>query len=140
MKEEQIKYLEHIGKVYQSTTTKTSDICRKIVFASIAALWVFFQKDGNFQFSALSNHAVGLLVIYIFLDIAQYFLSATAYYILHLFRHKVDNIGRHIHRVDNFLYFLFLLKVLYLIFVLGIFIRYAITSDLWTEFFQQKVG
>ena len=129
------KYMSHIAGVYSSATTSTSKLCRTIVFALIASIWVLFQQNGTFTFPEWPTKAIGLLGIYIFIDVFQYFSSATSYFMLYLFRKKLGTrLGSWVHRTDQILYCVFLMKVLYLITVLAICICYAFQlniSDLY---------
>lgn len=129
------RYTSHIKDAYKATTTSTSKLCRTIVFALIASIWVLFQQNGTFTFPEWPTKAIGLLGIYIFIDVCQYFFSATSYFMLYLFRKKLGTrLGSWVHRTDQILYCVFLMKVLYLITVLAICIYYAFQlniSDLY---------
>lgn len=120
------KHLHNIIESYKATSTATSNLCRKVVFALIAAVWILFQQHGTFPFAELPTRAIGLLGIYIILDVFQYFASASGYFALHFFRKRLgDNIGKWQHKVDKALYLIFLAKILYLIIVMGICIYFA---------------
>lgn len=129
------KYLQSISEAYKSTTTSTSKLCRTIVFAIIAAIWVLFQQNGTFSFPELPTRAIGLFGIYIILDVLQYFSSATSYFILYSLRKRLgSNIGKWQHKVDSVLYMVFLAKILYLLIVMTVCIYSAFhmnISDLY---------
>lgn len=113
------KYLESIRSFYTSTTTTTSQLCRTIVFALIASVWVLFQQQGVFTFERLPTIAIGLLGIYICIDVFQYFASASSYFVLYSVRKKIgEKIGYWQHKVDNILYCIFLVKILYLLVIM----------------------
>lgn len=134
------KYLMTIREAYRMTTTTTSKLCRTIVFALIASIWVLFQQNGTFTFPEWPTRAIGLLGIYIFLDVFQYFSSASSYFALYLFRRRLgDHIGEWQHRTDQILYCVFLVKILYLIVVIGVCVYYAFQLNI-TDVYQHPIS
>lgn len=130
------EYLLSIREAYQTSTTATSKLCRTIVFALIASIWVLFQQNGTFTFSEWPTRAIGLLGIYVAIDVFQYFSSASSYFFLYLFRKRLkDNIGKWQHRTDQVLYCVFLAKILYLLVVISVCVFYAFQLNL-TDIYQ----
>ncbi|CCZ39973.1 MULTISPECIES: hypothetical protein [Bacteroides] len=68
--------LDNKSKNYREETGKCSDICRYIVFALMALLWGMYNKDGVFIITFKSVLFLGVLMVYLVIDILQYFLVA----------------------------------------------------------------
>lgn len=123
--------IDGIVKYYGITSASTSKLCRKIVFASIAGIWVFFQKNGIYNFPIMPTKAIGLLCGYIIFDIAQYFLSTGSYFCLYVLKSKLgDRLSIWHKRVDYGLFCIFLTKILYLLIILVICTVYLWVSDI----------
>lgn len=123
--------IDGIAKYYGITSASTSALCRKIVFASIAGIWVFFQKNGIYNFPIMPTKAIGLLCGYIIFDIAQYFLSTGTYFCLYVLKSKLgDRLSIWHKRVDYGLFCIFLTKILYLLVILVICTVYLWDSDI----------
>lgn len=121
--------LEHIQSQYSSKTTTTSTLCRTIVFGMIGTIWAFFQQKGIFKFTTVSSIAVGLFVIYLVLDILQYFLTSFLYGISFFFEKKIgNNLDRFIDRIDAISFVVFTLKIFYLFVVMCIVVTYVLCN------------
>lgn len=59
---------------YKEYSQSTSEISRKIAFAGIAICWLF--RDKNNDFPTLVMYSLIFLLIYFFLDLMQYLISA----------------------------------------------------------------
>ncbi len=117
------EYLLIIRNAYGKATTTTSKVCRYIVFAVIGAIWVLFQQNGLFEFQKLPSRALGLLILYIIIDLSQYFTTAILYMRVHHKRNKIkkNKMVRSIHSINKILFFIFLIKISYLLLLLCIF-------------------
>lgn len=105
---------KHIQSEYISKTTTSSTICRTIVFALIATVWMFFQENLKFPLNPNAQIALGLLSIYLVLDISQYFVTSTLYGISFFFKEKIKNQDRFINVIDIISFLIFVTKTLYL--------------------------
>jgi len=80
------EYLDQFYKVYTDSTTKLSDINRKLVYAGFAVIWIFRvainDNDGtldnntdHFQLAGILRIALAFLVASLILDFLQYLLQ-----------------------------------------------------------------
>lgn len=116
-----------IDKIYNAQTTTVSKICRGIVFALIGAIWVFFQKNGIFQFNHVSTLGLALLSVYVLFDVLQYFIISLLYGLLYFFRERLSNISAKRNRIDALSFILFSIKIIYLIAIIVVFAVYIFT-------------
>lgn len=95
----------------------------------IGTIWAFFQQKGIFKFTTISSIAVGLFVIYLVLDILQYFLTSFLYGISFFFEKKIgNNLDRFIDRIDAISFVIFTLKIFYLFVVMCIVVTYVLCN------------
>jgi len=71
--------LEHVNKIYTEQTFNCSEICRKIVFALLTMDAVLAYTDGKLHLDIWLIILSLLLVLYLIIDVLQYFLTAIFY-------------------------------------------------------------
>lgn len=68
-----------INQVFSEQTGICSKVSRQIVFALFAVIWALSYHDGKLNFTTGSYISIAFLVIYLIVDISQYFYTAVAY-------------------------------------------------------------
>lgn len=110
--------IEHIKGEYQSKTAKASTICRTIVFGMIGTIWLFFRKDNVFIFNPQSCFALLLFIIYLSIDVFQYFATSVCYGFAFFFQGKLKDPDKFIDIVDLSSFIIFSLKIIYLFIIM----------------------
>lgn len=85
--------LERVNRIYTEQTFNCSEICRKIVFALLTMDAVLAYTDGKLHLDICLIILSLLLVLYLILDVLQYFLTANLYRKHYNEINKVSNEG-----------------------------------------------
>lgn len=110
---------EEVKIAYDKYTTKISDICRNIVFALLAFVWLFCKNtsnDQNIYFKIFWD-----LIIYLIVDASQYLftvLFSFAYY--HIFRISQNNAKVYMHFCTWISFLIFISKIILLAYILTV--------------------
>jgi len=71
--------LERLNNIYREQTSSCSDICRKIVFVLLTMVGFLSYPNGKLHFTLYLIILSLLLVLYLILDVLQYFMTAISY-------------------------------------------------------------
>jgi len=71
--------LEHLNTIFVEQISSCSEICRKIVFALLAVTWGLSYSDSGFSFGFFFLLVFFFSIIYLIVDILQFFLTALSY-------------------------------------------------------------
>lgn len=71
--------LERLNNIYREQTSNCSDICRKIVFVLLTMVGFLSYQNGALHFTLCLIVLSFLLVLYLLLDVLQYFSTAISY-------------------------------------------------------------
>ncbi|MDO9257585.1 MAG: hypothetical protein Q7U54_18855 [Bacteroidales bacterium] len=71
--------LERLNNIYSEQTSSCSDICRKIVFVLLTMVGVLSYSNGKLHFTLCLIVLSLFLVLYLILDVLQYFWTAISY-------------------------------------------------------------
>ena len=110
---------EEIKNAYDKYTTKFSDICRNIVFALLAFVWLFCKNtsdDQNIYFKIFWD-----MIIYLIVDAIQYLftvLFSFAYY--HIFRISQKNARVYMLFCTWISFLIFISKIILLAYILTV--------------------
>lgn len=72
---------EELQGYYYSQSSKCSSVSRKLIMGMLAIIWLFIYTDGNIAISNnLLLYTIFLCILYLIIDVLQYFLDSISYH------------------------------------------------------------
>jgi hypothetical protein len=90
---------KQINGIFGEQTDKCSTVCRQIGFALFGVVWILSKQGDNVSFGPSSLFAFLFLVLFLFIDVIQYFYTSIAYG--KYFEKFANTVSSNLHNEDN---------------------------------------